>query len=72
MTQLPTALTRAARQTRPVRAARHAQRGVTAIEYALIAGLIAIAIIASVETVGLTLSEFYGGLANDLSSATRD
>jgi Flp pilus assembly pilin Flp len=54
------------------RALRRVQRGVTAIEYALIAGLIAIAIVASVESVGSTLSAFYGGLATELSDATRD
>ena len=52
------------------RASRRVQGGVTAIEYALIAGLIAIAIVASVETVGVTLSQFYGELAQDLSEAT--
>lgn len=42
--------------------------GVTAIEYALIAGVIVIGIIASVGLIGTTIStKFYGPLANGFS-----
>ena len=37
--------------------------GATAIEYALIAGLIALVIITAVATVGTTLSTFYVAIA---------
>lgn len=54
------------------RAARRRQRGVTAIEYALIAGLIAVAIVGAVTFVGTTLSDFYGGVATQVSGANGD
>ena len=42
--------------------------GVTAIEYALIAGLIALGIISSVSLLGTTISnKFYGPLVDGLS-----
>jgi len=44
---------------------RTENRGATAIEYALIAGLIALVIITAVATVGTTLSStFYAAMAN--------
>ncbi len=53
----------------PGRSARCRQRGVTAIEYALIAALIAVASVAAVTRVGTTLSDFYGGVATQVSGA---
>lgn len=43
------------------------QSGVTAIEYGLIAGLIAIVIIAAVTTVGTSLSGKFNSVAANLS-----
>jgi len=44
---------------------RTESRGATAIEYALVAGLIALVIITAVATVGTTLSStFYAAMAN--------
>lgn len=44
---------------------RTENRGATAIEYALVAGLIALVIITAVATVGTTLSStFYAAMAN--------
>ena len=42
------------------------EEGVTAIEYGLIAGLIAVAIIASVKTLGGDLSTLFGTIGNAL------
>lgn len=42
--------------------------GVTAIEYGLIAGLIAIAIVATVSTVGGDLKTIFTSIANRLTS----
>jgi pilus assembly protein Flp/PilA len=39
-------------------------RGVTALEYGLIAGAISLAIVASVTTLGGTISGIFGNLAN--------
>ncbi len=49
---------------RPIRS----EEGVTAIEYGLIAGLIAVAIIAAVTLVGASLSTVFTGLAGHLHS----
>ncbi len=38
------------------------QSGVTAIEYAFIAGLVAIAIVAAVTTLGTTVSDLFGSV----------
>jgi pilus assembly protein Flp/PilA len=44
---------------------RTENRGATAIEYALVAGVIALVIITAVATVGTTLSStFYAAMAN--------
>ena len=43
--------------------------GVTAVEYALIAGMIALAIIAGVTLVGSDLSSFFSRLAGNISAA---
>ena len=44
---------------------RTENRGATAIEYALVAGLIALVVITAVATVGTTLSStFYAAMAN--------
>jgi pilus assembly protein Flp/PilA len=45
------------------------QRGVAAIEYALIAALIAIAIIGSLSLIGGTLANAFNTIASDFSSA---
>jgi pilus assembly protein Flp/PilA len=42
--------------------------GVTAIEYALIASLIAVAIIVAVTTLGSKISKTFSSVANQLSS----
>lgn len=47
----------------------HRQRGVTSIEYALLGSLIAVAIVAAVQTLGLTVSDFYAFLADEVGSA---
>ena len=44
--------------------------GVTAIEYALIASLIAIVIVVAVQLVGLNLADFYDGVASKVEDAT--
>ncbi|WP_175975879.1 Flp family type IVb pilin [Burkholderia sp. BCC1047] len=45
------------------------QRGVTAIEYGLIAALIAVAIVAALSTLGTDLQSVYSMIAADLDSA---
>ncbi|HQT68655.1 MAG TPA: Flp family type IVb pilin [Acetobacteraceae bacterium] len=45
------------------------RRGVTAIEYALIAALIAVAIIGSLSLIGGTLSNAFNTIASDVGSA---
>ncbi|MBA5778710.1 Flp family type IVb pilin [Stappia sp. F7233] len=53
----------------PQRFAR-CRKGATAIEYGLIAGLIALAIIASLITIGNTLQDnFYGSIAAAMAAA---
>jgi pilus assembly protein Flp/PilA len=44
--------------------------GATAIEYGLIAGLIAVAIIAAVTLVGTDLSGLFNGIAGQIAAAT--
>jgi pilus assembly protein Flp/PilA len=44
--------------------------GATAVEYGLIAGLIAMAILAAITTLGTDLSGLFNGLAADVVSAT--
>jgi len=44
--------------------------GVTAIEYGLIAGLIAVAIITAITLVGTDLSGLFTGIAGDVAAAT--
>lgn len=44
------------------------KRGVTAIEYGLIAGLIAVAIVVAVTSVGADLGNIFTSLGNTLSS----
>jgi pilus assembly protein Flp/PilA len=46
------------------------QDGATAIEYGLIAGLIAVAIITAVTLVGTDLSSLFAGIAGKVASAT--
>ena len=42
------------------------QRGVTSIEYAILGSLIAVAIVATVQVLGLTVSDFYAFLAGEV------
>ena len=51
-----------------VRALRREQEGVTAIEYGLIAGAIAVAIIATVLALGGDISNLFGTTGNALSN----
>ena len=52
--------------SRMVRRLTEDRRGVTAIEYGLIAALIAIAAIAAMTTLGTSLSNVFSLVANDL------
>lgn len=47
---------------------RGSQDGVTSIEYALIAALIALAILVGTAAVGINLNTFFGSLGNCLSN----
>ena len=47
---------------------RHDEDGATAIEYALVAGLISIVIIVAVTSIGETLSESFSEVESGLSS----
>ena len=47
------------------------QRGVTAVEYALIASLIAMAIVASVSLLGNATSERWGNISNEVAKASK-
>lgn len=49
---------------------RRAQRGVTSIEYALIGALIAVVIVGTVTTLGLTLEDFYTLVSNEVAKVT--
>ena len=62
MQKLKTALTSAL--------ALRSTEGVTAIEYGLIAALIAVAIIAAVTLLGVDLSQTFNMIAGELSNAT--
>ncbi|MCM2563360.1 Flp family type IVb pilin [Lutimaribacter sp. EGI FJ00015] len=44
--------------------------GATAIEYGLIAALVAVAIIAALTALGTDLTELFGGISTELESAT--
>lgn len=46
---------------------RHDEDGATAIEYALVAGLIAVVIIAAVTSIGETLSDSFSEVESGLS-----
>ena len=48
----------------------HDESGVTAIEYGLIAALIAVVIITAVTTVGTDLKAVFNSIATSLSAAT--
>lgn len=48
-------------------AVRRAQRGVTSIEYALVGALIAVVIVGTVMTLGLTVEDFYSLLSGEVS-----
>ncbi|MGI3212467.1 Flp family type IVb pilin [Roseovarius tibetensis] len=44
--------------------------GATAIEYGLIAGLVAVGLIVALTTLGTDLSELFGGISGQLDTAT--
>ncbi len=46
------------------------EEGATAIEYGLIAALIAVALITALNTLGTDLSEMFGGVATEVDNAT--
>ncbi|MGI4799411.1 MAG: Flp family type IVb pilin [Janthinobacterium lividum] len=48
---------------------KHDQRAVTALEYALIAGLVAVTIIGAVTTLGTNISSIFGKVGSDVGSA---
>lgn len=48
----------------------HTQRGVTSIEYALVGALIAMVIIGTVTTLGLTLEDFYSLVSDEVQRVT--
>ena len=48
----------------------HDRDGATAIEYGLIAGLIAVAIIAAITLLGTDLSGLFAGIAGQVAAAT--
>jgi pilus assembly protein Flp/PilA len=50
----------------------HDERGATAVEYALMAGLIALAIIVAVTLLGTNLSAFFEDVANNPPFASTD
>ncbi len=56
--------------TRAFLAAYGDQKGVTAVEYGLIAGLIAVAIIAALTLLGGDLGALFNKVAGNVSSAT--
>lgn len=49
---------------------RDEESGVTAIEYGLLAALIAVVIIAGAMALGVSLNDLFGGLATDVSSTS--
>lgn len=48
---------------------KHDQRGVTALEYALIAGLVAVVIVGAVTTLGTSVSNVFTKVGSDVGSA---
>lgn len=56
--------------TRWRRASLGRQRGVTSIEYALVGALIAMVIVGTVTTLGLTLNDFYAMVSDKVASVT--
>jgi len=48
---------------------RDDRRGVTAMEYALIAGFVAIAIVASVTTLGTNIAQVFTNVGNHITAA---
>lgn len=48
---------------------RHDKRAVTALEYALIAGLVGVVIIAGVTTLGTSISNLFTKVGSDVSAA---
>jgi pilus assembly protein Flp/PilA len=50
----------------------HDERGATAVEYALMAGLIALAIIVAVTLLGTNLTAFFEDVANNPPFASTD
>jgi Flp pilus assembly pilin Flp len=49
------------------RALIHEQRGVTATEYAIVAGVVAVVLVAAIGFVGSELTRSYLGLANTMA-----
>lgn len=49
---------------------RKDERGATAIEYGLLAALIAVAIITAVTTLGTDLSNLFSGISNKITAVT--
>jgi pilus assembly protein Flp/PilA len=56
--------------TRTFLALQGDRKGVTAVEYGLIAGLIAVAIIAAITLLGTNLSNLFHNIATNVSSAS--
>jgi pilus assembly protein Flp/PilA len=56
--------------TRTFLALQGDQKGVTAVEYGLIAGLIAVAIIVAITAVGTDLGALFNKVATNVTSAT--
>jgi pilus assembly protein Flp/PilA len=48
------------------------EAGATAIEYALIAGLVAVVLIGALSIVGTNVSDMFTGVANEVAEATPD
>lgn len=48
---------------------KHDQRAVTALEYALIAGLIAVVIVGAVTTLGTSISSTFGKVSTAITTA---
>jgi pilus assembly protein Flp/PilA len=55
--------------TRTFLAIYNDRKGVTAVEYGLIAGLIAVAIIGAISLVGTDLTNLFNTIANNLAAA---
>lgn len=66
---MPTRAHSGARRRSAVRGWRRSQSGVTAIEYALIAALIAVAIIVAVGITGSNLQTLYNHVAQEVTKA---